>query len=84
MIISYGRTGVVIRSDHEKENMTVLLEHLNYKLLERKVDVVVIQKDPGRFVKYSRQEGRKIRLGRMLLKVRWVRRMRDRKKFPIK
>lgn len=57
---------------------------VEYMIPSQREELVMFQKDTKRFAKYARQEGRKIRLGRMLLKVRWVRRKRDRKKFPIK
>ena len=47
-------------------------------------ELKLFQEGLGKFVRWARWEGRKIWIGRMLLKVRAVRRMRDRKKFPIK
>ena len=44
----------------------------------------VNQKSPEKFVKYAKREGWKIRAGRMLLKIGAVRRMRDRRRFPVK
>ena len=56
---------------------------VEYMIPPQREELVMFQKDPKQFAKYARREGWKIRLGRMLLKVRWVRRKRDRKKFPI-
>ena len=47
-------------------------------------ELKLFQEGTGKFVRWARWEGRKIWTGRMLLKLRAVRRMRDRKKFPIK
>ena len=44
-------------------------------------DLELFQEGTGKFVRWARWEGWKIWLGRMLLKVRAVRRMRDRRKF---
>lgn len=49
----------------------------------QKEELVLFQKNPKKFVRYAKREGWKIRLGRMLLKVKVVRRIRDRKKFPM-
>ena len=49
----------------------------------QKKELAMFQESPKQFVKYAKKEGWKIRLGRLLLKVRWVRRMRDRKRFPM-
>lgn len=49
----------------------------------QKKELAMFQESPKEFVKYAKKEGWKIRLGRLLLKVRWVRRMRDRKRFPM-
>ena len=56
---------------------------VEYMISSQREELVMLQKDPNQFAKYARREGWKIRLGRMLLKVRWVRRKRDRKKFPM-
>lgn len=49
----------------------------------QKKELAMFQESLKQFVKYAKKEGWKIRLGRLLLKVRWVRRMRDRKRFPM-
>lgn len=49
----------------------------------QKKELAMFQESPKQFVKYAKKEGWKIRMERLLLKVRWVRRMRDRKRFPM-
>lgn len=55
-----------------------------YMISAQRAELAVLQEDTGKFVKYARSEGRKIRAGRMLLKVRWIRRVRDRRRFPFR
>lgn len=50
-------------------------------IVAQRQELALFQKEPRQFVKYAKREGRRIKAGRMLLKIRMVRRFRDRKKF---
>ena len=49
-----------------------------------RAELALFQESLEKFTRYAVRERRKIRAGRMLLKVGWIRRMRDRRKFPMK
>lgn len=48
----------------------------------QRAELALFQESLEKFTRYAVRERRKIRVGRLLLKVRWIRRMRDRRKFP--
>ena len=48
----------------------------------QRAELALFQESLEKFTRYAVRERRKIRAGRLLLKVRWIRRMRDRRKFP--
>lgn len=50
----------------------------------QRAELALFQESLEKFTRYAVRERRKIRAGRLLLKVRWIRRMRDRRKFPMK
>ena len=55
---------------------------VNEMIPAQRKELELFREGAGKFVRWARWEGWKICMGRMLLKVRAVRRMRDRKKFP--
>ena len=55
-----------------------------YMIPTQRAELALFQESGEKFVEHARKEGWKIRAGRMLLKVRWIRRMRDRRKFPMR
>lgn len=50
-------------------------------IVAQRKELALFQEDPLQFVKYAKREGRRIQAGRVLLKIRMVRRIRDRKRF---
>lgn len=55
---------------------------VNEMIPAQRKELELFREGAGKFVRWARWEGWKIHMGRMLLKVRAVRRMRDLKKFP--
>lgn len=55
-----------------------------YMIPAQRAELALFQESLEKFTRYAVRERRKIRAGRLLLKVRWIRRMRDRRKFPVK
>ena len=55
-----------------------------YMIPAQRAELALFQESLEKFTRYAVRERRKIRVGRLLLKVRWIRRMRDRRKFPMK
>ena len=57
---------------------------MNEMIPSQRADLGLLQDNLQKFVRYARKEGWKIRAGRMLLKIKFVRKIRDRKRFPMK
>ena len=55
---------------------------VGYMIPAQREELVMFQKDLKKFFWYAKIEGYKIQAGRMILKIRAVRKIRDRKKFP--
>lgn len=56
---------------------------VEYMIPSQREELVIFQNSLKKFVRYAKWEGRKICMGRLLLKIKWVRRVRDQRKFPI-
>lgn len=53
-----------------------------YMIPGQRKELILFQKDFDQFVRTARKEGYKISLGRKLLKLSFIRRLRDVRKFP--
>lgn len=82
-----------VQQGHGKKDLLSELERIEaleplknipvgYMIPSQRKELVMFQEHMDRFVKYARMEGHKIRIGRLLLKIPFIRGIRDRKKFP--
>ena len=55
-----------------------------YMIPAQRSELALFQESLEKFAKHAGKEGWKIRTGRMLLKMRWIRRIRDQRKFPMR
>lgn len=82
-----------VQQGHGKKDLLSELERIEaleplknisvgYMIPSQRKELAMFQQHIDQFVKYARMEGHKIRIGRMLLKIPFIRGIRDRKKFP--
>lgn len=85
LYVCQGHGAKALRAELERIGAWESLKALsvNEMIPSQRAELELLQTDLGRFVYYARLEGWKIRAGRMLLKIKFVRKIRDRKRFPI-
>mgnify|MGYP005770909825 FL=1 len=82
-----------VQQGHGKRDLLYELERIKaleplknisvgYMIPSQRKELIMFQEHIDQFMKYARLEGHKIRIGRMLLKIPFIRGIRDRKKFP--
>ena len=83
-----------VQQGHGKRDLLYELERIKaleplknisvgYMIPSQRKELAMFQDDIDQFVKYSRIEGYKIRIGRILLKIPLIRYIRDKKRFPL-
>lgn len=83
-----------VQQGHSLKEMLGELEHIGaletlkslpagYMIPSQREEFEMFKENPKRFVRYAKRDGWKTRIGRLLLKMKWVRRVRDRRRFPM-
>lgn len=84
LYIQQGHTLQEMMSELQRIKALETLKNLPMKdmIPSQRDELRLFQQKPEKFVRYARKESRKIRIGRLLLKIRLLRRIRDRRKYP--